>query len=45
MIPLSPWYYLYAAGVTLLIFLFHTDNIQRLLAGQERRIGTPRSPG
>jgi glycerol-3-phosphate acyltransferase PlsY len=44
-IPLSPWYYLYAAGGTLLIFLFHTDNIQRLLAGQERRIGTPRSPG
>ena len=43
-IPLSPWYYVYAAGGTLLIFLFHTDNIQRLLAGQERRIGTPRPP-
>lgn len=44
-VPLSPWYYLYAVGGTLLIFLFHADNIQRLLAGEERRIGTPRSPG
>jgi glycerol-3-phosphate acyltransferase PlsY len=43
-VPLSPWYYLYAAVGTLLIFLFHTDNIQRLFAGQERRIGTPRAP-
>ncbi len=44
-VPLSPWYYLYAGVGTLLIFLFHTDNIQRLLAGQERKVGTPRDPG
>lgn len=41
MIPLDPWLYLYAAGGTLLIWLFHTDNIQRLLSGQERKIGAP----
>lgn len=39
--PLDPWIYLYAAGGTGLIWLFHTDNIQRLLAGQERKIGAP----
>jgi glycerol-3-phosphate acyltransferase PlsY len=38
----DPWLYLYAAGGTLLVWLFHTDNIQRLLAGTENRIGTPR---
>jgi glycerol-3-phosphate acyltransferase PlsY len=38
----DPWLYLYAAGGTLLVWLFHTDNIQRLLAGTERKIGTPR---
>ena len=38
---LDPWLYLYAAGGTLLVWLFHTDNIQRLLAGTERKIGTP----
>lgn len=37
----DPWLYLYAAGGTLLVWLFHTDNIQRLLAGTERKIGTP----
>lgn len=41
-VPLDAWLYLYAAGGTLLIWLFHTDNIQRLLAGQERKIGSPR---
>ena len=38
---LSPWLYLYAAGGTLLVWLFHTDNLQRLLSGTERKIGTP----
>jgi glycerol-3-phosphate acyltransferase PlsY len=38
---LDPWLYLYAAGGTLLVWLFHTDNIQRLMAGTERKIGTP----
>ena len=37
----DPWLYLYAAGGTLLVWLFHTDNLQRLLAGTERKIGTP----
>jgi glycerol-3-phosphate acyltransferase PlsY len=40
----DPWLYLYAAGGTLLVWLFHTDNIQRLLAGTERKIGTPPDP-
>ena len=43
-VPLSPWYYVYAVGGAVLIWVFHVDNIQRLLAGQERRIGTPRDP-
>ena len=42
-VPLSPWYYVYAVGGAALIWLFHLDNIQRLLAGQERKIGTPRT--
>jgi glycerol-3-phosphate acyltransferase PlsY len=37
----DPWLYLYAAGGTLLVWLFHTDNLQRLLAGTERKIGAP----
>jgi glycerol-3-phosphate acyltransferase PlsY len=37
----DPWLYLYAAGGTVLVWLFHTDNLQRLLAGTERKIGTP----
>jgi acyl phosphate:glycerol-3-phosphate acyltransferase len=37
-IPLAPIYYLYGVGVPGLIWLFHLDNIQRLLAGQERRV-------
>ena len=40
----DPWLYLYAVGGTLLVWLFHTDNIQRLLAGTERKIGTPAEP-
>jgi glycerol-3-phosphate acyltransferase PlsY len=39
--PLDPWLYLYAGGGAALIWLFHIDNIQRLLAGQERKIGVP----
>lgn len=39
--PLDPWLYLYAGGGAVLIWLFHTDNLQRLLAGQERKIGAP----
>lgn len=41
--PLDPWYYVYAAGGVALVFGFHHDNIARLLAGTERRIGTPRT--
>ncbi|MDQ1324153.1 MAG: acyl phosphate:glycerol-3-phosphate acyltransferase [Chloroflexota bacterium] len=41
-IPLDPWMYLYAVGGWGLVWLFHKDNIERLLAGQERKIGTPR---
>lgn len=40
-IPLGPLpgaYALYAVVGTLMIWLFHADNIQRLLAGEERRI-------
>lgn len=42
---LDPVLNLYAAAGPLLVWLFHTDNIQRLLAGEERRIGTPRGEG
>jgi len=41
---MPPVYFVYGVGVPGLIWLFHVDNIQRLLAGQERRIG-PRSHG
>lgn len=34
----SPWYAVYAIGAAALIWLFHLDNLQRLLAGSERRI-------
>ena len=37
--PLPPIYYVYGLGGAGLIWLFHVDNIQRLLAGKERRIG------
>jgi glycerol-3-phosphate acyltransferase PlsY len=35
-----PVYYLYAIGGPLLIWLFHSDNIARLVAGTERRFGS-----
>ena len=38
-LPLPPIYFLYGIGVPGLIWLFHVDNIQRLLTGQERRLG------
>jgi glycerol-3-phosphate acyltransferase PlsY len=34
----APAYLVYAVGGAALIWLFHADNIHRLLAGQERRI-------
>src|SRR5450756_1480715 len=37
--PLAPIYFVYGVGVPLLIWLFHLDNIGRLLRGEERRIG------
>jgi acyl phosphate:glycerol-3-phosphate acyltransferase len=40
--PLAPIYFVYGLGVPGLIWLFHLDNIGRLLRGQERRVG-PRS--
>ena len=41
--PLDPWLYVYAAGGPALVWLFHHDNIARLLKGTERKIGTPRA--
>jgi acyl phosphate:glycerol-3-phosphate acyltransferase len=41
--PLDPWLYVYAVGGPALVWLFHHDNIARLLAGKERKIGTPRT--
>jgi glycerol-3-phosphate acyltransferase PlsY len=38
LIPLAPVYYVYGVAVPGLIWLFHADNISRLLSGQERRI-------
>ena len=37
--PLAPVYFIYGIGVPGLIWLFHYDNIGRLLRGEERRIG------
>ena len=39
--PLAPIYFVYGVGVPGLIWLFHWDNIGRLLRGEERRIGGP----
>jgi glycerol-3-phosphate acyltransferase PlsY len=36
---MPPIYFVYGVGVPGLIWLFHVDNIQRLLAGEERRVG------
>ena len=42
--PLAPIYFVYGVGVPGLIWLFHVDNIGRLLRGEERRVGRhPRS--
>jgi glycerol-3-phosphate acyltransferase PlsY len=38
-LPLAPIYFLYGVGVPGLIWLFHHDNIKRILSGKERRIG------
>ena len=38
LVPLAPIYYLYGVGVPGLIWLFHADNIERLLSGRERRV-------
>jgi glycerol-3-phosphate acyltransferase PlsY len=40
--PLPPIYFGYAVGAAGLIWLFHADNIQRLVRGEERRIGRRR---
>lgn len=40
---MDPWYYTYGIGGAVLIWVFHKDNIGRLLAGTERRIGTPKN--
>jgi glycerol-3-phosphate acyltransferase PlsY len=37
--PLAPIYFVYGVGVPGLIWLFHLDNIGRLLRGEERRVG------
>jgi glycerol-3-phosphate acyltransferase PlsY len=37
--PLAPIYYVYGVGGAGLIWLFHWDNIGRLIRGEERRIG------
>jgi acyl phosphate:glycerol-3-phosphate acyltransferase len=37
--PLAPIFFVYGVGVPGLIWLFHLDNIGRLLKGEERRIG------
>ena len=44
-VQLDPWLYVYAVGGTVLVWLFHWDNIERLLRGQERKIGTPTTRG
>jgi glycerol-3-phosphate acyltransferase PlsY len=43
---LSPWLYVYAVGGAGLVWLFHLDNIGRLLRGEERKIhlGRPKAP-
>jgi acyl phosphate:glycerol-3-phosphate acyltransferase len=43
---LPPFLYVFAIGGPGLVWLFHHDNIARLLRGQERKIGTPKDqPG
>jgi glycerol-3-phosphate acyltransferase PlsY len=40
---LDPWLYVYAAGGAGLVWLFHLDNIGRLLRGEERKLHLGRS--
>lgn len=40
----SPWALLYAAPCAALIFARHLDNIERLRAGTERKLGQPAQP-
>lgn len=42
--PLAPIYFVYGVGAPGLIWLFHADNIRRLLRGEERRIGRRSGP-
>jgi glycerol-3-phosphate acyltransferase PlsY len=42
---LSPWLYVYAVGGAGLVWLFHLDNIGRLLRGEERKLDFGRSNG
>jgi glycerol-3-phosphate acyltransferase PlsY len=42
--PLAPIYFVYGVGVPGLIWLFHLDNIERLLRGQERQVGPSSGP-
>jgi len=42
--PLPPIFFVYGIGVPGLIWLFHADNIGRLVRGEERRIGRRSGP-
>jgi glycerol-3-phosphate acyltransferase PlsY len=45
LVPLAPIFYVYGVGAPGLIWVFHLDNIQRLLSGKERRLGPSDKPG
>lgn len=45
LVPMDPAYAVYAVGALAAVWLFHADNIQRLLTGQERRIDWPARGG
>jgi acyl phosphate:glycerol-3-phosphate acyltransferase len=40
----SPWWLVYAILAAATIWLSHLDNVKRLLAGKERRLGEPATP-
>jgi len=40
----SPWWLIYACLAALTIWLSHLENVKRLLAGKERRLGEPATP-
>lgn len=42
---LDPWFYVSAVGAAGLVWLFHLDNIDRLLRGEERKLDFGRSKG